>query len=37
MVKVPESFAVLVAIGRVARPVTGLDRRISAQSSPLPL
>jgi hypothetical protein len=37
MVNVPLLYVVFVAIGSVARPVTGLASRISAQSSPLPL
>ena len=37
MVNVPESYAVLVAIFRLDSVVTGLARRISAQSLPLPL
>ena len=37
IVNVPESYAVVVANGSVARLVTGPARRISAQSLPFPL
>ena len=36
-VKVPLSYAVVLAIGSVLSPVTGLASRISAQSRPAPL